>query len=147
MEKQTSQNTTDKTINAATAKPSNDNRKYEKSPMVIGQKVNISERCFPILSGIYKLPEGANLRITDILSGPNGRSLFEVLGHNTAGAAVTFVVSPKMVRRVKSISAPPAHVLAERLSNEFHRPQHQFKGLAAVSAAKQIRRSNATGES
>lgn len=146
--KEATMETKQETSTETTNQPVNDNRKYEKSPMVIGQKVNISERCWTILSSIYKLPEGAVLKVADILTGPNGRSLFEVQGENTAGASISFVVSPKMVRRIKSLSAPPAHLLAERLAKEFHRPRHEFSGLAALSAAKQIRRVvNAQGNS
>lgn len=115
-------------------------RHHEKSPMTIGQKVTISERCEPILNGIYKLKGHSTFTVSDILTGPNGKQLFELLGQNAAGNNVNFVVSPKMVRRVK-VSAP-THITAERLAINFGRPQFEFKGLAALQSAGKLRRTH-----
>jgi hypothetical protein len=132
--------TTDTRLTEVPPANTNHPRRYEKTPMTIGQRVTISERCEEILAGIYQLPLGASYKVSEILSGPQDKYLFELTGNTSKGAPVTFVVSPKMVRRIRITPSTPVHVTAEKLAQDFHRPQVEFKGLAALAAAGKIRR-------
>lgn len=103
----------------------------KRAPLVVGMRVQISPRVQAVVRPIYDLKQNDIYQVVDVLYGNGGRKLYELFGKTNAGNGVTFVLAPKMLLRVKGVLAN-SKVVAQNLAATYHRPESQFRAIAAI---------------